>query len=301
MPAEADIGAGAVGLSAPVGSSNRAWLPPTRTFLLVSCAWFCRTVVGQRGPRQEGATILHTYHELDNVDDMVCQLDAVPVEAPDLLLAVVFQEVAVALLVPSLELSQLAVEKIPVKHLCEADAAPGAFDAVTWAIAPHYGAHSILAELDLLEAIDGGVQVEVDVTAVADQDARAGVLDAPGLDVSQPLEQGFTWKTTPEPTMLMYLGATRPAGRGYRSSCPCPHRPTCDPRMIWLMVVGLAGRTHPMPVEPEAKKARRKPRSARGAAQEIYCERPRLACAWLDLPQFSARMVGCAPAPSASR
>ena len=133
---------------------------------------------------------MHTYHELHGIDNMVLQLDPVLVEALDLLLDVVGQEIAVALLVAGLELSQLAVEKLLVKHLCVVDAAPGGLGAVAWANAPLGGAHGIVPELDLLEAVDGSVQVEVDVTTVADQDARAGVLDALGLDVSQLLEEG---------------------------------------------------------------------------------------------------------------
>lgn len=143
-----------------------------------------------KGHARRGQTQLNTYHEFHGIDDMILQLDAVLIEALDLVLDIVGQEIAVALLVTGLELAQLALEKLLVEHLCEADAAPGCLGAVAWANAPLCGAHGILPELDLLEAVDSGVQVEVDVTAVTDQDPGAGVLDALGLDVSQLLEEG---------------------------------------------------------------------------------------------------------------
>lgn len=82
---------------------------------------------------------------------------------------------------------------------------------------PLDGSHGILPELDLLEAVDGGVQVEVDVAAVTDQDAGAGVLEALASMSASSLKKEGTWKTTPEPVRLMQPGATRPQGSRWKS------------------------------------------------------------------------------------
>lgn len=68
-------------------------------------------------------------------------------------------------------------------------------------------------------------------------------------------------------------------------SFPLPSSPHCDPRMIVLIVVDFAGRTHAMPVESEGKKVQKtrgglpSKKSAAGAR------------AWHVPSRFSARMV----------
>lgn len=188
---------------------------------------------------------------------MLLQLSPVLVEPLDLFLDIVGQEVAVSFLVAGLQLSELALEELLVDYLGKAYAAPGRLGAVTWANAPLGSAYSILPELDFLEVVDSGVQVEFDVASIADQDPGAGVLDALGLDVGQLLEEGrhvehdaganevdtarcneAGWQGLEVVRHAVSLDGGRRCGRqrrahisgpeskGCRSAFPCPRRPT---------------------------------------------------------------------------
>lgn len=158
--------------------------------------------------------VLGLLHVLDGVDDVRGELGAVLLEAGNLLLDVVLEQVAKALLIARRELAQLALKELLVEDLVDANTTPldatqkvspcpmftarracsrrvayPGLCAVRRANAAPRGANLALAQLHLLETVDGGVEVKVDLAAVRDEDAVVDVGQALGLEFAELLEE----------------------------------------------------------------------------------------------------------------
>lgn len=118
------------------------------------------------------------------------QVLSVLLETLDLVLDVVDQKVAKALLKAGGKLAQLALKDLLIEHLADGDAVAGGHGAVGWANTALGGADAVAAKLLLLEAVDLDVAVGDDVASVGDEEAVADVLEALGLEVGHLLEEG---------------------------------------------------------------------------------------------------------------
>jgi len=134
---------------------------------------------------------LRSLHVVDGVNHKLGQLLAVLAEAGDLLLDVVLEQVAEALLVPGGQVAQLLLEMLLVKDLVHAYPVAAGLVGVRRADAAAGGADLVAGQLALLEAVDAGVQLEVDLGAVADEEVLAGVGEALRLEVGEFLEEGL--------------------------------------------------------------------------------------------------------------
>lgn len=108
------------------------------------------------------------------VNDVGLQALAVLVEALDLVLGVVLENVAVALLVTVGKVAQLLVETGFVEDVGDTDTAASGLGGVCGANSLAGCANVCISEFHLLETINLGVKVQVDVAAVADQHAILG-------------------------------------------------------------------------------------------------------------------------------
>lgn len=136
-------------------------------------------------------TGLRRLHVVDGINDKLGQLLAVLAEAGNLLLDVVLQQVAKALLVAGGQLAQLGLEVLLVEDLVHPDSVAARLVRVGRADATPSRADLLASQLLLLQAIDAGVQLEVDLGAVADQEVLARVCEPLGLEGGEFLEEGL--------------------------------------------------------------------------------------------------------------
>lgn len=99
---------------------------------------------------------------------------------------------AIALLVAVGKLANHAVEFLFVKDVVNADTAAGSLGRIRRANAATGSADGAGSELDFFESINGGVEVEVDLSAVADLDAITDAVKALGLELLELLEERGT-------------------------------------------------------------------------------------------------------------
>jgi hypothetical protein len=108
------------------------------------------------------------------VNDVGLEALAVAVETLDLVLGVVLENVAVALLVAVGEVAQLLVEAGLVEDVRDTDTAASGLGGVCGTNSLAGCANVRVSEFHLLETVHLGVKVQVDVAAVADQHAVLG-------------------------------------------------------------------------------------------------------------------------------
>lgn len=109
-------------------------------------------------------------------------------EAGNLLLDIVGQ-ITEARTVGSVESAQLALKCLLVEDLTDAHTAARSLVTVAGTDALAGGADLAATETGLLETVNNRVQIEADVGAVGDEDARAGGGETLGLELGQLLEE----------------------------------------------------------------------------------------------------------------
>jgi len=113
-------------------------------------------------------------NERNLVNDVRLQAHTVVVEALDLVLDVVLEQVAVALLVAIGEVLELLVKALLVEDVGDTDTAAGSLCGVCWSNTLSGGADLRVSKFHLLKTVYLGVKVQVDVAAVADKHAVLG-------------------------------------------------------------------------------------------------------------------------------
>lgn len=111
------------------------------------------------------------------VNDIRLQALTVGVEAGDLILDIVLEQVAITLLEAIGKVAELLVEALLVEDIGNADTAAGSLCGVCWANALAGRANVGISKFHLLKAVNLTVEVKINVAAVADEDAVLG-LDA---------------------------------------------------------------------------------------------------------------------------
>lgn len=130
-------------------------------------------------------------HVADGIDDKLRQEFPVLAEAGDLLLDVVVEQVAEALLVAGSQLAQLGLEALLVEDLMDTDAVARRLVGIRGTDAAARGADLVAGELALLQAVDAGVELEVDLGPVADEDVLARMCKTLFLEGGEFFEEGL--------------------------------------------------------------------------------------------------------------
>jgi hypothetical protein len=156
---------------------------------------------------------LRRLHVVDSINDKLGQLLAVLAEAGNLLLDVVLQKVAKALLVAGGQLAQLGLEVLLVEDLVDPDSVAGRLVRVGRADAAPGRANLLAGQLLLLQAVDAGVQFEVDLGAVADQEVLACVREPLRLEGGEFLEEGLDVEDNAGANQVGTLGVDEARGQ----------------------------------------------------------------------------------------
>lgn len=130
-------------------------------------------------------------HEVDGIDDKLGQLLAVLAEARNLIVDIVLQQVAKALLVAGRQVAQLGLKVLLVEYLVDPYPVAGGLVRVRRPDAAAGRADLVVPELLLLQAVHARVQFEVDLGAVADEQVLARVGEPLLLEGGEFLEEGL--------------------------------------------------------------------------------------------------------------
>ena len=173
-------------------SNITAWAPSTRIFR--SC--FCASTMIGTASTTIGCPVHHQQPHANRAPSAAFQTPTYPqifpvfLEALELLVDVILEQVAVALLEAGGQQAQLALEEGLVEHLAYGDAGAGRHGAVGGADTPLGGADAVLAQLALLEPVDLLVAVGDDVAAVRHEQPVADAFEALRLELGELIEEG---------------------------------------------------------------------------------------------------------------